>query len=129
MSFSKSVGLAVLLLLSVVGVAARQGKRPGDREPQQLAREILQELIAIKTTESGVGATPAAEALARRLRAAGFAESDVQVIGPSERKKNLVARLRGSAAAPAARPILLLAHLDVVEARAEDWSPALIRSH
>ena len=63
--------------------------------------------------------------MARRLRAAGFADRDVQVIGPSERKKNLLARLRAPAAAPRAKPILLLAHLDVVEARAEDWSPGL----
>ena len=94
------IGVAVLLLFSVVDIAARQRALAIDREYQQLAREIFQELIAIKTTESGVGATPAAEALARRLRAAGFAESDVQVIGPSERKKNLVARLRGAAAPP-----------------------------
>jgi acetylornithine deacetylase/succinyl-diaminopimelate desuccinylase-like protein len=119
------IGLAVLLLVSVVEIGARQRPLAIDREYQQLAREILQELIAIKTTESGVGATPAAEALARRLRAAGFAESDVQMVGPSERKKNLVARLRGAAAPPVMRPILLLAHLDVVEARAEDWSPGL----
>ena len=97
------IGIAVLLLFSGVDIAARQGALTVDREYQQLAREIFQELIAIKTTESGVGATPAAEALARRLRAAGFADSDVQVIGPSERKKNLVARLRGSATAPTVR--------------------------
>jgi acetylornithine deacetylase/succinyl-diaminopimelate desuccinylase-like protein len=116
---------ATSLLVGLVQLAAAQESLSVDREYQQLAREILQELIAIKTTESGVGATPAAEALARRLRAAGFADRDVQVIGPSERKKNLVARLRGPAAAPTVRPILLLAHLDVVEARVEDWSPGL----
>jgi acetylornithine deacetylase/succinyl-diaminopimelate desuccinylase-like protein len=119
------IGIAVLLLFSVVDIAARQGPLAVDREHQQLAREILQELIALKTTESGLGATPAAEAVARRLRAAGFADTDVQVLGPSERKKNLVARLRGAAAANVTKPILLLAHLDVVEARAEDWSAGL----
>src|SRR5207237_58753 len=70
----------------------------------------------------GVGSTPAAEAVARRLIAAGFTPADVQVIGPNERKKNLVARLHGKGAG---KPILLLAHLDVVEARREDWSPDL----
>src|SRR5262249_58263905 len=61
----------------------------------------------------------AAEAMAARLRAAGFSGSDVQVFTPAPRKGNLVARLRGTGAR---KPILLLAHLDVVEARAEDWS-------
>jgi len=68
------------------------------------------------------GSTPAAEAIARRLLVAGFAPADVQVIGPNERKKNLVARLHGKGAG---KPILLLAHLDVVEAHREDWSPDL----
>jgi acetylornithine deacetylase/succinyl-diaminopimelate desuccinylase-like protein len=89
---------------------------------QQLARDIFKELVEIKSTESGVGSTPAAEAVARRLLSAGFAPADVQVIGPNERKKNLVARLHGSGKR---KPILFLAHLDVVEARREDWSPDL----
>jgi acetylornithine deacetylase/succinyl-diaminopimelate desuccinylase-like protein len=117
--------LAVLFLVGFGQLATTQGSPTLEPEYQQLAREILQELIAIKTTESGVGTTPAAEAMARRLRSAGFPESDVQVVGPSERKKNLVVRLRSRAATPAVKPILLLAHLDVVEARAEDWSPGL----
>jgi acetylornithine deacetylase/succinyl-diaminopimelate desuccinylase-like protein len=85
----------------------------------QLARDIFRELIEIKSTESGLGSTPAAEAASRRLLAAGFPAADIQVIGPEERKKNLVARLRGKGKG---RPIVLLAHLDVVEARREDWS-------
>jgi len=89
---------------------------------EQLARDIFRELIEIPSSESGVGSTPAAEAIERRLLAAGFAREDVHVVGPSARKMNLVARLRGSGKA---RPILLLSHLDVVEARPEDWSPDL----
>jgi acetylornithine deacetylase/succinyl-diaminopimelate desuccinylase-like protein len=89
---------------------------------QHLARDIFKELVEIKSTESGVGSTPAADAVARRLLAAGFAPADVQVIGPNERKKNLVARLHGKGSG---KPILFLAHLDVVEARREDWSPDL----
>ena len=57
--------------------------------------------------------------MAARLRAAGFAEGDVQVFSPAPRKGNLVARLRGTGAR---KPILLLAHTDVVPARREDWS-------
>jgi acetylornithine deacetylase/succinyl-diaminopimelate desuccinylase-like protein len=83
---------------------------------------VLRELVEIKTTEGGVGATPAAQAVARRLLAAGFPAADVKVLGPSPRKHNVVARIHGSGKA---KPILLLAHLDVVEANAADWSPGL----
>src|ERR1051325_4503675 len=79
---------------------------------QQLARDIFRELIEINTVEPK-GTTKAAEAMAARLRAAGFPEEDLKIVGPNERKQNLVARLRGRGAA---RPLLLLAHLDVVEA-------------
>ena len=86
---------------------------------QQLAREIYKELIEINTTDSSGSTTVAAEAMAKRLRDAGFPAADVQVLGADPRKGNLVARLRGSGAR---RPILLLAHLDVVEVRREEWS-------
>jgi acetylornithine deacetylase/succinyl-diaminopimelate desuccinylase-like protein len=86
---------------------------------QQLSLDIYKELIEINTvTETGDTAR-AAEAMAARLRAAGFAGPDVQVFAPAPRKGNLVARLRGTAAR---KPILLLAHLDVVPARRDDWS-------
>ena len=84
------------------------------------AREIFKELIEINTTDTPNGnVTKAAEAMAARLKAAGFPAADVQVLGPDPRKGNLVARLRGTGAR---RPLLLLAHLDVVEAKREDWS-------
>ena len=84
------------------------------------ARDIFKELIEINTTDTPSGnVTRAADAMAARLRAAGFPPADVQVLGPDPRKHNLVARLRGKGTK---RPILLLAHLDVVEARREDWS-------
>ena len=83
------------------------------------AREIFKELIEINTTDSVGSTTKAAEAMAARLKAAGFAASDVQVLGPDARKGNLIARYRGSGAR---RPFLLLAHLDVVEAKRDDWS-------
>ncbi len=86
---------------------------------QQLVREIFQELIEINTTESE-GTTPAAEAMARRLLDAGFSQEDVHIVGPNDQKMNLVARLRGRETGRA--PILLLAHLDVVEALRTDWT-------
>jgi acetylornithine deacetylase/succinyl-diaminopimelate desuccinylase-like protein len=86
---------------------------------QQLAFDIYKELVEINTVTATGDTKQAAEAMAARLRAAGFVEADVQVFSPLPRKGNLVARLRGSGAR---KPILLLAHLDVVPARREDWS-------
>src|SRR5262245_54424646 len=85
----------------------------------RLARDIYRDLVEINTTESSGDTTKAAEAMADRLRAAGFPESDIHVLGPHPRKGNLVARYRGTGQR---KPLLLLAHLDVVEARREDWS-------
>ena len=89
------------------------------QQHQELARDIFRELIEINTTHQ-FGSTRAAEAAAARLRAAGFSGEDVQVLGARADRGNLVARLRGKGNA---KPILFLAHLDVVEARREDWSP------
>jgi acetylornithine deacetylase/succinyl-diaminopimelate desuccinylase-like protein len=85
-----------------------------------LARDIFRELIEIPTTEEQ-GATPrAAQAMANRLIAAGVPRTDVHVLTLTPRVGNLVARLRGTD--PRLRPVLLMAHLDVVPARREDWS-------
>jgi acetylornithine deacetylase/succinyl-diaminopimelate desuccinylase-like protein len=86
---------------------------------QQRALDIYKELVEINTvTETGDTAR-AADAMAARLRAAGFTGTDVQVFKPAPRKGNLVARLRGTGAR---RPILLLAHIDVVAANPDDWT-------
>ncbi|MGH7555990.1 MAG: M20/M25/M40 family metallo-hydrolase [Longimicrobiales bacterium] len=108
---------AVLLAALPVGSFAQNDN--GSSPDHRLARDIFRELIEINTTPSG-STTEAAEAMAARLVAAGFPKQDVHVVGPNARRGNLVARLRGSASA--AKPLLLLAHLDVVEARREDWS-------
>ncbi len=84
-------------------------------------RELYRELVEINTTLSEGSCTAAAEAMAARLRAAGFPAGDVEVLVPAEQPKdgNLVARLEGRE--PALEPILLLAHIDVVEAKRADW--------
>ena len=87
--------------------------------PNPLAREIFQQLIEINTTDSVGNVTTAAEAMAARLRDAGFTGNDVIVAGPNDRKKNLVARIHGTGQR---KPILFIGHLDVVEARREDWT-------
>ena len=86
---------------------------------RQLAHDIFKQLIEINTTDSVGNVTTAAEAMAARFRDAGFAESQIQVLGPNDRKKNLVVRLAGSGKH---KPVLLIGHLDVVEARREDWT-------
>ena len=86
---------------------------------QKLGRDIYQELIETDTTHSPGDTTKAAELLARRFRIEGFPEADIQVIGPAQRNKNLVVCYRGTGVQP---PVVLLAHLDVVEAKREDWS-------
>ena len=84
-------------------------------------RELYRELVEINTTLSEGSCTAAAEAMAARLRAAGFPGDAVEVLVPADQPKdgNLVASLRGRE--PALEPILLLAHIDVVEAKRADW--------
>src|SRR5256884_1954444 len=86
---------------------------------RRLAYDIYKELVEINTVTTTGDTAKAAEAMGSRLRAAGFAADEVRVSTPAPRKGNLVARLRGTGAK---KPILLLAHIDVVEAKREDWS-------
>jgi acetylornithine deacetylase/succinyl-diaminopimelate desuccinylase-like protein len=103
-----------IFFVSAVTLLSAQDRSAHDR----LARDIYEELVNINTA-AAAGTTRAAEAMAKRLLDAGFPAADVRVLGAQPHQHNLVARLRGSGPA---RPILLLAHLDVVEARREDWS-------
>jgi acetylornithine deacetylase/succinyl-diaminopimelate desuccinylase-like protein len=88
-------------------------------QTKQLARGIFKQLIEINTTDSVGNVTTAAEAMAKRLRDGGFSENDIKVAGPSERKKNLVVRFRGTGKR---KPVLFIGHLDVVEALRSDWT-------
>jgi len=90
-----------------------------DDATRQLSHDIFKQLIEINTTDSVGNVTTAAKAMAQRFRDAGFPESDMQILGPNDRKKNLVVRLHGSGKH---KPVLLIGHLDVVEARREDWT-------
>jgi acetylornithine deacetylase/succinyl-diaminopimelate desuccinylase-like protein len=110
------VAALALLCLACFGAPVRAQTRTAQ---QQLAVDIYKELVEINTVTATGDTARAAEAMAARLRAAGLSASDVQVFTSAPRKGNLVARLRGTGAR---KPILLLAHLDVVEARREDWS-------
>jgi acetylornithine deacetylase/succinyl-diaminopimelate desuccinylase-like protein len=92
-----------------------------DDATRQLARDIFQQLIEINTTDSVGNTTIAAQAMAKRLLDAGFPARDVTVLGPNDRKGNMVARFRG-AGNSGLKPILIIGHLDVVEARRADWT-------
>ncbi len=91
---------------------------PPDQD-RQLARDIYKEFIEIQSGFTTGSTTPVAEAAARRLKTAGFPDSDVFIGGASPKKANLVVRYHGTGAK---RPMLLLAHTDVVEAKREDWN-------
>ncbi|BAH37440.1 MAG TPA: peptidase M20 [Gemmatimonas aurantiaca] len=116
----------VLLLAAPV---AADAQLPGTRAPgapttltaeQQAARAIYKEIVEINTADSVGSVTRAAQVVAARFRAAGFPAADVNIVGPANApaKHNLVVRLRGKTRG---KPILLLAHLDVVQALRADW--------
>ena len=121
--FSLAFSLAALPLAALPLIA--QQPRPFDvahLDPsQRLAREVYKELVEINTADSTGSVTRAAEAIARRFRAAGFPTRDVRLVVPPGKptKGNLVVRYRGRGQG---KPILLLAHLDVVAALRSDWT-------
>ena len=86
---------------------------------QQMAKAFLKEMVEIDSTHSTGSATKVAEAMAKRLIDAGFNKDDVKVMQPAETKGNLIARYRGDGSGR--KPLLLLAHIDVVEANPDDW--------
>ena len=108
--------LAGLSLVTVILPAAAQSATdPAQRE----ARAILTEMVSLNTSLQRGDVTPLVEKLAARFRAAGVPAADVQQVGPTAKNRNLVVRLRGTGSG---KPVLFLAHLDVVDALARDWS-------
>ncbi len=108
-----------LLSLLVTGATAATLLAQQTQDEHKLAHDIYKQLIETNTTESVGNMTTAANEIAERLRAAGFPASDVTALGPDARHGNVVARIHGSGAR---KPILFIAHLDVVEANRADWS-------
>ncbi len=115
MKFSPRFAIAVWVCIFAAGTLPAQV----NDATKQLSHDIFKQLIEINTTDSVGSTTVAADAMAKRLLDAGFPADDVQVLGPNPRKGNLVARIHGTGAQ---KPILFICHLDVVEARREDWS-------
>ena len=109
----------ILCTLICAATAGAQDRAFPPESERQLARSIYKEMVEIPSGYTTGATTPVAEAVARRLRAAGFPDSDIFVGGASPNKANIVVRYHGTGRR---RPILLLAHTDVVEAKREDWS-------
>ena len=115
--------LKALLLAAVLAAPVAANAQSLALRPDQAAfRELYKELVETDTTLSAGSCTLAAERLAARLKAAGYKDADITLFATPEapREGGIVAILPGTD--KAARPILLLGHLDVVEARREDWT-------
>src|SRR5258706_4258900 len=113
----KTLSCAIWVTLGA-SLALRALAQPTPAQAQ--LREIYRELVEINTTDSAGSCTAAAEAMSARLKAGGLPAQEMQIIVPpgGPKKGNLVARYRGTGAK---KPVMLLGHLDVVEARREDW--------
>src|SRR5574340_173465 len=115
--------LATFALAALVALPAAAPAQQSPLTPyQSLGRELLRDMVETNTEYSIGSTTKLAESLAARFRAAGFPAADVQVVGPDTgrdaKDRNLVVRYRGHGTR---RPILLIGHLDVVEAKRADW--------
>jgi len=118
-SFFRGTLCVSCLMLAGNLLYSQSSSAPLDEKTKQLSHDIFQQLIEIDTTDSVGNVTTAAKAMEQRFLDAGFAKEEMFLGGPNDRKENLVVRYRGTGAK---KPILIIGHLDVVEARREDWS-------
>ena len=114
------VGLIAAFPLALAAQTQQSALRP----EQQLAHDIYKELIEINTADSVGNTTTAANAVAKRFRDAGFPDADIFEGGPRPDKGNLIVRYHGNGTS-GRKPLMLLAHLDVVQALKSDWSADL----
>jgi acetylornithine deacetylase/succinyl-diaminopimelate desuccinylase-like protein len=106
-------------LVSLGGTVATAADADSLNPQQRFAREVYQELVQINTTASVGDTYQGSQAMAARLKAAGFPDEDIHVFETAPKRGDLVVRLRGTGKR---KPILLMAHIDVVEAKREDWT-------
>ena len=114
-----SVLLCFCFLLLTCSLFRSSARAQATDASHKEAVDIFRQLIEINTTDSVGSVTAAAKAMQQRFLDAGFPASDMQLLGPNDRKQNLVVRYHG---ASGKKPILLIGHLDVVEARRDDWT-------
>lgn len=105
--------------LTTIAVLSLPASARGQTDYQQLGKSIFKTLIETNTTASVGNTTVAAQSMAKLFLDAGFPAGDVQIVGPAERNRNLVVRYRGTGARKA---LLLMGHIDVVEALRSDWT-------
>ena len=110
----------LVLLAPLLAVSAVRAQSPLPAEYQRLARDVLSEAVHTNTTASVGSTTELARKLRVRLLAAGYPAADIHIVGSDAKNQNLIVRLRGRPSAK--KPILLAAHLDVVEANKADWT-------
>ena len=115
--------LVVAILTGARGVPsqAQESSLQLSAADRQLSRDLFRQLIEINSTDSVGSVTAAATAMRQRLLDGGFRAEDLKLLGPNDRKMNLVATYHGKAGS-ALKPILVICHLDVVEAKREDWT-------
>jgi acetylornithine deacetylase/succinyl-diaminopimelate desuccinylase-like protein len=111
---------AGVVLAVSCGVAMAQGPQLPEQD-RVLARQIFKELIEINSQDSNGSVTAVAEAMRKELLAHGFAAEDLVLAGPNALKQNLVVRYRGKAGS-GLKSVLIIGHIDVVEARRADWT-------
>jgi acetylornithine deacetylase/succinyl-diaminopimelate desuccinylase-like protein len=110
-----------IAILCALGAQALCAAPESDADIRKSAHDIFKQLIEINTTDSVGSTTVAAQAMAQRLLDAGFPKADIVVLGPNDRKGNMVARYRGAPGSKL-KPVLIIGHLDVVEAQRQDWT-------
>ena len=117
---SRLAPLAIAALLTAIPMLAKAQKPAGT--DQQLLHDVYKQLIETNTMDTVGSVTKAVDEMAARFRAAGFPERDISILTPPgyPTKANLIVRYRGSGSTE--KPLLLLAHLDVVAALRSDWS-------
>src|SRR5687768_17669267 len=117
----QTLGVRVLLLCALAMTSVAAAAEPRSRAGEAEFRELYKELVETNTTLSSGSCTLAAERMAARLRAAGFADSQLTLFAVPEHPKEggLVAVYPGTSTTT--KPVLLVAHVDVVEAKREDW--------
>jgi acetylornithine deacetylase/succinyl-diaminopimelate desuccinylase-like protein len=128
MRVAHSLGLSVALILAgAATLVAQAAPRPLDTTSVAEARALLKALVETNTTRDHGSTTAAARLVADRFLHAGWPSTDVEIAGPSPTRQNLVVRWRASS--PTSKPVLFMSHLDVVEAKREDWDsdPFLLR--
>jgi acetylornithine deacetylase/succinyl-diaminopimelate desuccinylase-like protein len=117
----RAIAIGVVLMCGTAWGQVSGGAPQLPEQDRVLSRQIFKEFIEINSQDSDGSVTAVAVAARNELLKAGFAADDLVLAGPNERKQNLVARYRGVAGS-ALKPILIIGHIDVVEARKSDWT-------